>query len=50
MSESHNAPASVEAVVDTKAYQSLIDRLSQRIGDAQNRAARAVNTELVMLY
>jgi predicted nuclease of restriction endonuclease-like (RecB) superfamily len=40
----------VEAVATTSSYRELIDRLQRRIRATQTRAARALNTELVMLY
>ena len=40
----------VETVVSTSTYRELVDRLRQRIRESQARAARALNTELVMLY
>jgi predicted nuclease of restriction endonuclease-like (RecB) superfamily len=40
----------VDAVVASATYRELIERLKQRIRESQARAARAVNTELVMLY
>jgi hypothetical protein len=40
----------VEAVAGTAAYRGLIDRLKQRIRESHARAARALNTELVMHY
>jgi hypothetical protein len=40
----------VEGVAGTAAYRDLLDRLKQRIRDSQARAARTLNTELVMLY
>jgi predicted nuclease of restriction endonuclease-like (RecB) superfamily len=40
----------VEAVATTASYRELIDRLQRRIRESQARAARALNTELVMLY
>jgi hypothetical protein len=42
--------AEVEAVVGTASYRELIERLQGRIRESQARAARALNTELVMLY
>jgi len=45
----HGAPA-VDAVAASAAYRELIERLKRRIRESQARAARAVNTELVMLY
>jgi len=39
-----------EAVAATAAYRELVDRLRRRIRDSQARAARVLNTELVMLY
>ena len=39
-----------EQVTATAEYRDLLRRLRSRIGEAQGRAARAVNTELVMLY
>lgn len=42
--------ADVDAVVASATYRELIERLKQRIRESQTRAARAVNTELVMLY
>ena len=40
----------VEAVAATSTYRELIERLQRRIRESQARAARALNTELVMLY
>jgi hypothetical protein len=40
----------VDAVAATPSYRELIDRLQRRIRESQARAARALNTELVMLY
>ena len=40
----------VDAVTASATYRELIERLKQRIRESQARAARAVNTELVMLY
>jgi predicted nuclease of restriction endonuclease-like (RecB) superfamily len=40
----------VEAVATTASYRELIDRLQRRIRESQTRAARALNSELVMLY
>jgi len=40
----------VDAVAASATYRELIERLKQRIREAQARSARAVNTELVMLY
>jgi hypothetical protein len=40
----------VETVASTSTYRELVDRLKQRIRESQARAARALNTELVMLY
>ena len=40
----------VDAVIATATYRELIERLKRRIRESQARAARAVNTELVMLY
>jgi predicted nuclease of restriction endonuclease-like (RecB) superfamily len=40
----------VDAVIASATYRELIERLKQRIRESQARAARAVNTELVMLY
>jgi predicted nuclease of restriction endonuclease-like (RecB) superfamily len=45
----HGAP-DVDAVAATATYRELIERLKRRIRESQARAARAVNTELVMLY
>jgi predicted nuclease of restriction endonuclease-like (RecB) superfamily len=45
----HGVP-DVDAVAATATYRELIERLKQRIRESQARAARAVNTELVMLY
>jgi len=39
-----------EQVTATVEYRDLLQRLRIRIGEAQGRAVRAVNTELVMLY
>ena len=40
----------VEAVATTSSYRELIDGLQRRIRESQARAARGLNTELVMLY
>ena len=40
----------IAMVAGTAAYLDLIDRLKQRIRESQARAARTLNTELVMLY
>jgi hypothetical protein len=40
----------VEALATTVAYRELIDRLRQRIRESQARAARTINSELVVLY
>ena len=40
----------VDAVIASATYRELIERLKQRIRESQARAAKAVNTELVMLY
>ena len=40
----------VDAVIASATYRELVERLKQRIRESQARAARAVNTELVMLY
>lgn len=40
----------VDAVAASVTYRELIERLKVRIRESQARAARAVNTELVMLY
>jgi predicted nuclease of restriction endonuclease-like (RecB) superfamily len=40
----------VDAVAASATYRELIERLKRRIREAQASAARAVNTELVMLY
>jgi predicted nuclease of restriction endonuclease-like (RecB) superfamily len=40
----------VDVVVASATYRELIERLKQRIRESQARAARAINTELVMLY
>ena len=45
----HGAP-DVDAVTASATYRELIERLKRRIRESQARAARAVNTELVMLY
>lgn len=37
-------------VAASAAYRELIDRLTRRIGESRGRAARVLNTELVMLY
>jgi predicted nuclease of restriction endonuclease-like (RecB) superfamily len=42
--------SNVDAVVASATYRELIERLKQRIRESQARAARALNTELVMLY
>ena len=42
--------SNVDAVIASATYRELIERLKQRIRESQARAARAVNTELVMLY
>lgn len=40
----------LEVVATTPGYRELIDRLRSRIRESQARAARSLNTELVMLY
>jgi predicted nuclease of restriction endonuclease-like (RecB) superfamily len=40
----------VDAVIASATYRKLVERLKQRIRESQARAARAVNTEFVMLY
>jgi len=40
----------VDVVIASATYRELVERLKQRIRESQARAARAVNTELVMLY
>lgn len=40
----------LEALATTSAYRELIDRLRQRIRESHARAARAVNSEFVVLY
>jgi len=40
----------VATVASTSTYRELVDRLKRRIRESQARAARALNTELVMLY
>jgi hypothetical protein len=40
----------VEAVAATPSYRELIDRLQPRIRESQARAAKALNSQLVMLY
>ncbi len=40
----------VDAVTATSSYRELIERLQRRIRESQARAARALNSELVMLY
>ncbi|MGO9954732.1 MAG: PDDEXK nuclease domain-containing protein [Solirubrobacteraceae bacterium] len=40
----------VDAVAATSSYRELIERLQRRIRESQARAARALNSELVMLY
>jgi predicted nuclease of restriction endonuclease-like (RecB) superfamily len=40
----------VDTVADTPTYRELIERLRHRIRESQTRAARRLNTELVMLY
>lgn len=47
---SRSRSSDVEAITDTSAYRDLIDSLRQRIRESQMHAARALNTELVMLY
>jgi predicted nuclease of restriction endonuclease-like (RecB) superfamily len=44
------AVSDLGAVADTATYRELIERLRRRIRESQTRAARALNTELVMLY
>jgi hypothetical protein len=46
----HRGASDVDAVTATHAYHDLIERLRHRIRESQARAARALNTELVMLY
>ncbi len=45
----HGAP-DVDAVAASATYRELIERLRNRIRESQTRAARTLNTELVMLY
>jgi hypothetical protein len=40
----------VDAVAATASYRDLLERHRRRIRESQARAARALNTELVMLY
>jgi predicted nuclease of restriction endonuclease-like (RecB) superfamily len=40
----------VDAVVASATYRELVERLRTRIRESQTRAARTLNTELVMLY
>lgn len=40
----------IEIVASSDSYRSFIQRLTQHVQAAQNRAARAVNTELIALY
>lgn len=40
----------VDAVATTSTYRDPIERLRDRIRESQASAARALNTELVMLY
>jgi hypothetical protein len=40
----------IEDVAASAGYRDLIDRLQRRVRESQGRAARALNTELVMLY
>jgi hypothetical protein len=40
----------LEAIATSASYRELIERLRRRIRESQTRAARALNTELVMLY
>jgi uncharacterized protein DUF1016 len=40
----------VDTIAATTEYRELIERLRHRIRESQARAARALNTELVMLY
>jgi hypothetical protein len=40
----------VQAVAATSSYAELIERLQRRIRESQVGAARALNSELVMLY
>jgi predicted nuclease of restriction endonuclease-like (RecB) superfamily len=42
--------ADVEVVAASAGYRELIERLQRRIRESQARAARTLNTELVMLY
>ncbi len=46
----HRSHWAGEAVAGTAAYRDLIDRLKQRIRESHARAARTLDTELVMLY
>lgn len=39
-----------QAVTSTSEYRELINRLTRHVQQAQNRAARAINSELVILY
>lgn len=46
----HPMTASADAIASTRAYRELIERLRRRVRESQARAARALNSELVMLY
>ncbi len=46
----HRQQTEIETVAASESYRVLIERLRERIREAQGRAARAVNTELVGLY
>ena len=50
MRDEHLPNLGLNALTETASYRDFVDRLRQRIREAQARGARAVNTELVMLY
>jgi hypothetical protein len=50
MSRHPSSSSDIDTVTASHAYRDLIQRLQRRIRESQARAARALNTELVMLY
>ncbi len=50
MSRHPSSSSDIGTITETRAYHELIERLQRRIRVSQARAARALNTELVMLY
>jgi predicted nuclease of restriction endonuclease-like (RecB) superfamily len=50
MSRHSSSSSDIDTITETRAYHELIERLQHRIRQSQARAARTLNTELVMLY